>query len=133
MDASVVDTAIDCPGCIIRGNGHAEDDWEVLAPWNRQLLCNDCLRDVQTFEREEMFLAPSRIMNPEDIESEVSEISGVEEDSDSEIEYVTIVHYHDGTHEVHYHYESTDEVEDLRSDSEEEEDSEGGSVTTIAR
>ena len=132
MDALVVDTAIDCPGCIIHGTGHAEGDWEVFAPWNRQLLCNDCLRDVQAFEREEMFLAPSRIMNPEDIESEVSEISGVEEDSDSEIEYVTIVHYNDGTHEVHYHYESTDEVEDLRSDSEDEK-SDSGSVTTIAR
>lgn len=132
MDALVVDTAIDCPGCIIHGDGHAEDDWQVFAPWNRQLLCNDCLRDVQQFEREEMFLAPSRITNPEDIESEVSEISGVEEDSDSEIEYVTILHYPNGTHEVHYHYESTDEVEDLRSDSEEE-GSEGGSITTIAR
>jgi hypothetical protein len=130
MDALVVDTAIDCPGCIIHGNGHAEGDWEVFAPWNRQLLCNDCLRDVQAFEREEMFLAPSAIMNPEDIESEVS---GIDDDSDeSGIEYVTIVHHADGTHEVHYHYESTDEVEDLRSDSEDEK-SDSGSVTTIAR
>ena len=61
-----------CAVCMwTNDDGHDADDWLNFTPWNRHLLCSDCMAQIRTFE-EHARAAASRyggVMNPEDIDA----------------------------------------------------------------
>jgi hypothetical protein len=130
-----------CVACNITDeSGNETNDWLMYAPWNRQLLCQECQDELTEFERERALYQsgfPGGIINPEDEESEeegdpLNTASCEYEEVPNEGAYHILI-YSDGTSSVVFapaSEESDEDVIDVTSDTDVES---VDSITTVAR